>query len=105
MHAQQLARRLATGEAPAILDVRSGPEYRSGHIPQAQHAPLTRILLRLVRLPQDKQQLIVLTCEHGPRAQLVRRVLQGLGYDRLELLEGHMAGWRRAGLPVEKRAK
>lgn len=104
MQAQRLARQLATGSAPKILDVRSGFEYRSGHIPQALHAPLAKILLRLVRLPQDKQQQIVLICEHGPRAQLVRRVLHGLGYTRLELLEGHMAGWRRAGLPIEKTA-
>ncbi|PLX89302.1 MAG: rhodanese-like domain-containing protein [Desulfuromonas sp.] len=105
MQAQHLARQLATGGAPEILDVRSGLEYRSGHIPQALHAPLTKILLRLVRLPQDKQQLIVITCEHGPRAQLAMRVLRGLGYVRLELLEGHMTGWRRAGLPIEKRTK
>ena len=82
--------------------MRSGFEYRAGHIPGAVHAPGLKILLRLAPLPKEKQALLVVTCEHGPRAQLARSFLALAGYRNVELLAGHMAGWRRAGLPLAK---
>ena len=101
MQAGELARKIKGGTPPSILDVRSGFEYRAGHIPGAIHAPMMKILLRLTKLPKDKGQLLVLTCEHGPRARLVKSVLAKAGYAKLEMLEGHMAGWRQAQLPLE----
>ncbi|BCR04706.1 sulfurtransferase [Desulfuromonas versatilis] len=102
MQAKVLAKQLKAGKAPCIVDVRSGFEFRSGHIPGAVHAPALKILLRMANLPRDKEALLVVTCEHGPRAQLAKSLLGLAGYRNIELLEGHMAGWRRAGLPVEK---
>lgn len=99
---QELAQRIKKGDAPLIIDVRSALEYRSGHIPGAQHCSLFKILFRLSRLPEDKQKPLVLTCEHGPRAQLAKAVICRSGYARVELLDGHMAGWRNARLPLEK---
>ncbi len=88
--------------APGTVDVRSGAEFRSGHIPGAVHVPFWAAPLRLKVLPADRQAKLVLTCEHGPRAQLAKTLLGLAGYRNLELLEGHMAGWRRAALPLEK---
>lgn len=102
MQAQELARKIKSEKSPMVLDARSGFEYRSGHIPGAVHAPFLKVLLRLAKLPVDKGQLLVLTCEHGPRAQMVMSVLSKSGYSRIELLEGHMAGWRQTRLPLEK---
>lgn len=102
MQAAELARKIKTGKPPTIIDVRSRFEYRSGHIPGAVHAPMLKILLRLAKLPKEKDQLLVLTCEHGPRAQLVKSTLGKAGYGRLEMLEGHMSGWRQARYPLEK---
>ncbi|HEX9777123.1 MAG TPA: rhodanese-like domain-containing protein [Geopsychrobacteraceae bacterium] len=101
MQIDELARNIKTGRPPTVLDVRSGSEYRSGHIPGAVHAPLLKILLRRVTLPGDKEQLLVLTCEHGPRALLVKSLLNKAGYARVEMLDGHMTGWRQARLPLE----
>jgi rhodanese-related sulfurtransferase len=102
MEAQELARSLKSQAPPCVVDVRSGFEYRAGHIPGAIHAPGLKILLRLAPLPKGKQALLVVTCEHGPRAQLARSFLALAGYHNVELLGGHMHGWRRAGLPLEK---
>ncbi|WP_432823460.1 rhodanese-like domain-containing protein [Trichloromonas sp.] len=101
MKIDDLERKLKTPQAPCVVDVRSGMEFRSGHIPGAVHAPLLSILLRRVRLPQARETLLLLTCEHGPRAQLVKSVLGLFGYRNLDLLEGHMSAWRKAGLPME----
>ncbi len=102
MTAADLAKMLSFKQPPCILDVRSAMEYRSGHIPGALHAPSWRLLLRLVPLPREKEATVVVTCEHGPRAQIARSLLGLAGYANVVLLDGHMAGWRRAGLPVER---
>jgi len=102
MKAKELALLIKRGGAPQVLDVRSGFEYRGGHIPGALHLPLLRLILRLARLPVDRSAAYVVTCEHGPRAQLVAGILSRKGYQRLTLLEGHMHSWRSQGLPLEK---
>ena len=61
-----------------------------------------RILLRLARLPRDKSAEMVITCEHGPRALMAQGILTARGYRNNSLLDGHMAGWKKADLPIEK---
>ncbi|HSH69296.1 MAG TPA: rhodanese-like domain-containing protein [Deferrisomatales bacterium] len=105
MDGRELAARIARGEAPVVIDVRSGFEYRAGHIPGAPHLPTSHIPFRRGRLPENRDERLVLTCEHGPRAQLAARVLRFLGFKNVELLEGHMAAWRTAKLPMDTTAK
>ena len=102
MHNPELAQRLTRGNAPWIIDARSTLEFKSGHIPQAVHAPILKILLKRARLPKDKSSELVITCEHGPRAVMAKALLAIYGYRNATLLRGHMLGWRRAGLPLEK---
>jgi len=102
MQPQVLLQRIKAKQPPAILDVRSGFEFKSGHIPGALHAPSWKILLRLVSLPADKNAELILTCEHGPRAEMAKGLLNLYGYKNVALLHGHMSGWRRAGQPLER---
>ena len=102
MRAKELQQKLQSKTPPAVVDVRSGFEFRSGHIPGAVHAPTWKILFRMVNLPKDKTSQLVLTCEHGPRARMAQGLLGRLGYRNTLLLEGHMAGWRHAGFKTEK---
>lgn len=99
---KDLAKRLKKQDRPTVVDVRSAYEFRSGHIPGALGVPFWSILLRRRLLPPDKQAELVLTCEHGPRAQLAAAQLGWLGYRRVTLLAGHMARWRRERLPLER---
>jgi rhodanese-related sulfurtransferase len=102
VQASELAQRLKSNSAPPVIDVRSGIEFKHGHIPGAIHAPALKILLKMAHLPDDKNTELVVTCEHGPRALMAQRVLAAYGYRNTTLLEGHMAGWRRAALPLGK---
>ena len=102
MHASELTQRIKTNSAPLVIDTRSGIEFKFGHIPGAIHAPVLKIVLKITHLPEDKNTELVITCFHGPRAWLVQRLLTASGYHNTTLLKGHMAGWRRAGLPLEK---
>jgi hydroxyacylglutathione hydrolase len=100
MQVTKLAALLKTADCPMIIDVRSRLEFRSGHIQGALHIPFWGALLLRSRLPKDKNAEIVLTCEHGPRAQLAAAQLGLIGYSRVSLLAGHMSEWRRRQLPV-----
>ncbi len=102
MQPQEMLKRIRENKPTVVVDVRSGSEFRSGHIPGAIHAPSWKILLRLAQIPADKDTELVVTCEHGPRAQLAKGLLDSLGYRHVVLLSGHMAGWRQAGCPQEK---
>ena len=102
MRANELIQRMKSKNVPTIVDVRSGIEFNSGHIPGAIHAPTWKILLKIAKLPKDKCAELVVTCEQGPRAQMAQGLLNLYGFQNVVLLEGHMAGWRGAGLKVEK---
>jgi rhodanese-related sulfurtransferase len=102
MQAQELLKLIRSKQPPTVVDVRSGMEFRRGHIAGAIHAPAWKILLRLAQIPSDKSTELVVTCEHGPRAQLAKGLLGSLGYRKVELLDGHMSAWRHSGHPVEK---
>lgn len=100
MHPEELAKRMAAGEAPIVLDVRTGFEFRAGHIKGAIHAPIWKILLQLAPLPEEKQTEMVVLCELGPRAVMAKVLLGAFGFRNVSLLSGHMAGWRHIGLPL-----
>ncbi len=102
MQPQELAKKIALGQPPAVVDVRTGFEFRAGHISGAINAPIWKILLKLAALPQDKQAELVVLCELGPRAVMGKALLGLLGYRNVTLLTGHMAAWRRLGLPIGK---
>lgn len=102
MQPKELLKLLKAKNPPVIIDVRTGFEFRAGHISGAIHAPAWKILLRLAQIPSDKNAALVITCEHGPRAQIAKSLLGMFGYRGVSLLEGHMAAWRNAGLPQEK---
>jgi len=102
MQPRELAEKIACGQAPEVIDVRTGFEFRAGHISGAVNAPIWKILLGLATLPPDKQAEIVVLCELGPRAMMARVLLRFIGYGNVTLLTGHMAVWRRLGLSQEK---
>ncbi len=102
MQPKDLAKKIKNKQAPCVLDVRSGFEFKSGHIPGAVHVPFLTVPFNKSKFPSDRQALVVVTCEHGPRAQLAKSLLGLVGYRNVELLEGHMSAWRRAGLPMVK---
>ena len=102
MRPEELAKRLASGNGPAVVDVRTIFEYRRGCIEGAIHAPVWKILLHLAPLPRDRGSEMVVLCELGPRAMTAKVLLEILGYRNVMLLSGHMAEWRRLGLPLVK---
>jgi rhodanese-related sulfurtransferase len=102
MQPQELLKRMKSKTPPTLVDVRTVFEFRRGHIPGAVHAQTWKILMRLDRIPADRNAELVVTCELGPRARIARGLLNAFGYRNVVLLAGQMAGWRKAGHPLEK---
>ena len=100
--AAELHALIESGKAPAIVDVRFGVEFMTGHVPGAIHLPFWLAFVRAGRLDIPRDQPVVVYCAHGPRAAVGKLALKLAGFTQLKYLEGHMSGWLRAGLPVEK---
>lgn len=97
----ELAERIAAGDPPPILDVRSAGEYAESHVPGAVHVPFYSVLSRSDELPTQDGEPLVVYCEHGPRAGLARVGLWMAGAGDVRFLEGHMTAWKQDGLAVE----
>ncbi len=80
-----------------LLDVREDDEWRAGRIDGAQHIPLGELGARLAELPTGRR--IVAVCRSGSRSGAAVRGLRQLGYEA-ENLDGGVAAWSRAGLPL-----
>jgi rhodanese-related sulfurtransferase len=97
----ELLRRIEAGNAPTVVDVRSRREFDKSHVPGALHIPFWAVLGRSSQVPTPRESPIVLYCEHGPRAGLAKAAFRLSGFGQILYLEGHMSGWKKAGLPVE----
>jgi len=102
LHALQLR-----GERPALLDVRTAAEYRTGHIPGAQLLPVDElgpeaVARRFDQAAPGHQEPLYLTCWSGIRARQAAERLQLAGFHNLAFVEGGTQGWQQAGLPVRR---
>jgi rhodanese-related sulfurtransferase len=100
--AEELLRRIDSGSAPVILDVRSQAEFAGGHVPGARHIPFWRISRRIGELSIPSQTELVVYCGHGPRAAVAGRALRRKGFTRITYLDGHFSMWRSAGFREER---
>ena len=97
--ATELHSRRESGAAPAVIDVRTPEEYASGHIPGAVNIPFDEVTERIAEI--DAPHGVALYCMIGPRARKGESALLAAGYDKVFHLEGGLAAWQAAELPVE----
>ena len=86
---------------PQIIDVRTGTEWRSGHIAGAVHAPIAELGARIAALQLDGARPIVAICRSAHRSVPAVRLLQRHGFSNACQLQGGMLAWQQAGLPIE----
>lgn len=100
--ANELATRIAAGEAPLVLDVRTPEEFATGRIPGAVNIPHTELATRLDELgPDARERELVVYCQSGARAAAADKVLREAGFSDVRHLEGDMKGWRSEQRPCE----
>ena len=79
-----------------VLDVRTGGEFETVHIPGSYNVPLDTLSEHAVDLA-DVEHPVVLVCQSGGRATQAHSKLSVAGKERLHILEGGMLAWRAAG--------
>lgn len=84
-------------EQSALIDVRSSLEFETEHIARSINIPLDELDDRLDEIP--KQGQLVVICRSGKRAERCAHKLLSRGFQPT-VLEGGLAAWRQAGLPV-----
>jgi glyoxylase-like metal-dependent hydrolase (beta-lactamase superfamily II)/rhodanese-related sulfurtransferase len=84
-----------------IIDVRRPPEYKSGHVPRARHAPLGTFKPHLDELGLDPARTTAVICAGGYRSSAATSLLQQLGFADLLNVTGGTSAWINAGYEVE----
>lgn len=87
-------------DGAVVVDVRDNGEFNGGHLPNARNIPVVDLEKRVGELPSGKPVLVV--CASGQRAGRAITALRKAGRDQVFSLEGGLAAWRSAGLPVVK---
>jgi rhodanese-related sulfurtransferase len=95
---EELSGRLRDGQV-LVLDVRPAAEYAAGHIPGAINMPHDELAARLADLPADADIVAYCRGRYCVFAPDAVRLLRARGFSAWPL-DGGMADWRLAGLPV-----
>lgn len=82
-----------------VVDVRGASEWEAGHLPGALHIPLGYLVDRVHEIPRTKT--VVAQCQSGARSAIAASLLEQQGFKRVLNLNGGLAAWRAAGLPIE----
>ncbi len=87
-----------------VLDVRTSAEFLGAHIPGSTNIPLGDIRRRaFAALGGGRVERIALVCQTGQRAAAACPELRKSGIlGDLHVLDGGLASWREAGLPVTR---
>ena len=98
--------RLAPGPPgeTVVLSVDTSDAYARGHVPGAAWVCRSRLERRIGALAADHARPVLVTCADGRASTLAAATLAGLGYGNARVLEGGLAAWEAAGLPVERGA-
>lgn len=80
-----------------LIDVRTPAEFGASHIPGSELMPLDDL-----RPEEIGQRECVIVCGTGKRATLAMEKLSAAGCRNLQILEGGVTSWERAGFPVNR---
>jgi rhodanese-related sulfurtransferase len=85
-----------------IVDVRDAKEFAEGHLPEAKNIPLADLDKRIGELDKFKSKSVVVVCKSGARASAAAAKLAKAGFTDVVNLDGGVAAWQKAGLPLAK---
>ncbi len=104
-----LGRRVKTGDAPMLLDIREPAEFAALHIPGSINVP-RGVLEQSCEWDYDETvpelagghgREIVVICRSGRRSALGADVMQQMGFTNVVSLKLGIRGWNDAELPME----
>ena len=99
----EMLRRLLDGGV-TLVDVRQPLDLLaySEMIPGAKRIPPKELLADPSLLPRDAEVVLYCTCEAEKTSLEILRYARKLGFTRLKVLRGGLAGWKAKGYPVDQ---
>jgi len=95
-------RRMNSDEA-LVVDVSPAADYAKAHILGSVSVPLSDLdPERHKVLSKAKERPVIVVCRAGMTARDAAKKLKKAGFKDVSLLDGGIAGWRQADLPVSK---
>jgi rhodanese-related sulfurtransferase len=95
---EELRREVLDADEIAVVDVREGNRYASGHISVAVELPFSEIELRTAELLPRADVRIVVTDDDGTiLAQAAAARLLAIGYHNVRVLAGGLRSWKAEG--------
>ena len=88
-----------------VLDIRDSGDYKAGHIPEARLIPYGELKDRLTELAKYKDKPIIVYCNVASRATNAGGILKKDGFQTVHTLQGGLAAWQNANLPISTKAK
>jgi rhodanese-related sulfurtransferase len=85
-----------------VLDVRGADEFANGHLRDSKNIPLADLSTRIGELEKSKNRTVIVVCQSGARSAKAVRQLAAAGFADVWSLDGGVAAWQSAGLPVTK---
>ena len=81
-----------------VIDVRNETEYKAGHIKEAEHIFVGKLLDNLDKIQKDKK--VVIHCQGGDRSAIAYSLLAKNGFKNIQNYSAGMNEWVNEGNPV-----
>lgn len=85
-----------------VIFVDTSQEFAQGHVPGSNWISRGWLEFQIEGFAPSKDAPVAVTCSDGQMAPLAGATLTDLGYKDVSVLEGGIAAWSSAGLPLEK---
>ena len=98
---EEAQKKLQSGDAILLLDVREREGYSKGYIPGAQNVPRGFLELRIEGIENSRDANIIVYGAPG-QGPLAARALQDMGYQNVSYIKGDYDAWIVAGYETER---
>jgi rhodanese-related sulfurtransferase len=83
-----------------VLDLRSAEAFAKGHLPAARAVDPEQLAAKLAQLVKNKSTPVLFVCQDGRQSQKAVKTAGEAGYTDAHALQGGLAAWLQAGMPV-----
>lgn len=84
---------LSENEGIQIVDLRDEVDFKSGHLPEAVHLDIMQNGSYLKLKSMDIKGAYLFYCNSGLRTNSVSRIIQGLGFENVYMLQDGLKDW------------
>jgi len=100
--AEEFRKNIQTLDEPLLLDVRTAQEYNEGHLENALNIAWDEEDFRYHADKLDRTRPVLVYCQGGVRSAAATKALAQAGFRNVYELDGGIAEWQKAQLPVTK---